>query len=487
MRKLYLKIYIAVLAAIVLFALLAGLSWKYFSTEAERGGASRWQMQLIRSVSGQMFAQDISLEAAQATLNKLNADTKLDLGLYSSSQQRIAFAGDAPPLTMPNHVRDAMLERRRNRGRDPSGREPNGRDPSPQRPAQAISQGQVEGSPMFAISLPGDRALLVTGYAPRRPQGGPMGPGPFGFIGMLLLIAAGIGAGSYPVIRKLTKQLESLRASVDRFGRGELSERAVVQGKDEVGALAASFNTSAQRIEQQIAAQRSLLANASHELRSPLARLKMALTLNDSGAEAQRNIAELDDLIEEILLASRLDASFGSQPIKTSPTDLAGLAAEECARTGAQLHLVGANLSPEVSPEVSPNASPEVDHSREQSQVNTYGDWTLPVDAKLIRRLIRNLLENAKRYAPQSNASCLIASTKNAITITVEDRGPGVELAQRERIFEPFYRLPGTSEKSGGVGLGLSLCRQIVRHHNGEIVCTSREGEGSRFIVTLPR
>ena len=474
MRKLYLKIYIAVLAAIVLFALLAGLSWKYFSTEAERGGASRWQMQLIRSVSGQMFPQDISLEAAQATLDKLNADTKLDLGLYSSSQQRIAYAGDAPPVVMPNNVRDAMLERRRNRGKEASGRDLNN-----QRSGSGMTQGPAEGSPMFAISLPGDRALLVTGYAPRRPQGGPMGPGPFGFIGMLLLIAAGIGAGSYPVIRKLTKQLEALRASVDRFGRGELSERAVVQGKDEVGALAASFNTSAQRIEQQIAAQRSLLANASHELRSPLARLKMALTLNDSGAEAQRNIAELDDLIEEILLASRLDASFGSQPLKTGLTDLAGLAAEECAKTGAQLHLVGPTVIPVHDPEHEPTHAHTLDH--------IYSDWTLPVDAKLIRRLIRNLLENAKRYAPQTPASCTIASTKIAITIAVEDRGPGVELAQRERIFEPFYRLPGTSEKTGGVGLGLSLCRQIVRHHRGEIVCTSREGGGSRFIVTLPR
>ena len=451
MRQLYLKIYAAVLAAIVLFTVLAGLSWKYFSTEAERSGASRWQMQLIRSVSAQMFPEDISLAVAQATLDKLNADTKLDLGLYSASHQRMAFAGELLPLQLPTNTRDAMLERRRNRGKDPSGQDP--------QVAPRSVQVLTDGPPMFAISLPGDRALLIAGYAPRRPQAGAMGPGPLGFIGMLLLIAAGIGAGSYPVIRKLTKQLESLRTTVDRFGQGELSARAIVQSKDEVGALAASFNTSAQRIEQQIAAQRSLLANASHELRSPLARLKMALTVPDSGLEAQRNIAELDDLIEEILLASRLEASDGKQALKLSATDVAGLAAEECARTEAQLRLMG----------------------------DASSDWTLDIDAKLIRRLIRNLLENAKRYAPQSHADCSIESTRKSIVLVIEDRGPGVELAQRERIFEPFYRLPGASEKTGGVGLGLSLCRQIVRHHDGQIVCASREGGGSRFIVTLPR
>ena len=466
MRRLYLKIYVAVLAAIALFALLAGLSWKYFNSEAERSGASRWQMHLIRSVSAQMFPQDILLAAAQASLDKLNADTKLDLGLYNASHARIAFAGDFLPLQLPDNVRDAMLERRRLRGTEPSGNEIDRRGTairdarSPDsRVAMRPIKGPQDGLPMFAISLPGDRALLVAGYAPRRSPGGPIGPGPFGFIGMLLLIAAGIGAGSYPVIRKLTKQLESLRASVDRFGQGELSARAKVQGKDEVGALAASFNISAQRIEQQIGAQRSLLANASHELRSPLARLKMALTLPDSSAEAQRNIAELDDLIEEILLASRLDAVDSIQPVRTSVTDMAGLAAEECAKTEAQLHLVG----------------------------NTHSDWTLSVDAKLIRRLIRNLLENAKRYAPQSHADCSIESSEKSIVLIVEDRGPGVEAKQRERIFEPFYRLPGASEKTGGVGLGLSLCRQIVRHHGGQIVCAEREGGGSRFIVTLPR
>ena len=185
----------------------------------------------------------------------------------------------------------------------------------------------------------------------------------------------------------------------------------------------------------------------------------MALTLPDSGAEAQRNITELDDLIEEILLASRLETIDSTLPQKASSTDLAGLAAEECARTEARLHLLG----------------------------DTHRDWALAVDAKLIRRLIRNLLENAKRYAPQAHADCSIESTLKSIVLIVEDRGPGVDSVQRERIFEPFYRLPGTSEKTGGVGLGLSLCRQIVRHHNGKIVCTGREGGGTRFIVTLPR
>ena len=446
MQRLYLKIYVAVIAAIALFALLAGLSWKYFNAEAQLSGSSRWQLQLIRSVSAQMFEEDLALSVAQSRLDKLHADTRLDFGLYGPNNERILFAGTTLPLQMPNHLRDAMNERRRHRDQDLM---------APQRGLE----GTPIGTPMFAINLTAGRALLVAGYGPRRPPGGPFGPGPLGFISILLLIAAGIGAGSYPVIRKLTKQLETLRTAVDRFGQGDLAVRAPVQGQDEVAALALSFNTSAQRIEQQIAAQRSLLANASHELRSPLARLKMALALGDNGVEAQRNIAELDDLIEEILLASRLEAAQGTQALKLAPTDIAGLAAEECARTEAQFSLIG----------------------------DANSDWMLSIDAKLIRRVLRNLLENARRYAPDTHADCSINTDSKALTITIEDRGPGVEPSLRERIFEPFYRLPGASEKTGGVGLGLSLCRQIVRHHGGQIVCVSRDGGGSRFIVTLPR
>ena len=148
-----------------------------------------------------------------------------------------------------------------------------------------------------------------------------------------------------PVVARLTHRLERLQHSVEQWGAGDLSVRVPVRGHDEIASVAASFNNAADRIQALLAAHRSLLANASHELRSPLARLSMAAELWEQApsparrAEIERNLAELDQLIEEILLASRLDhpdaASVSTR--KLEPVDLLALAAEEAAasRCGA--------------------------------------------------------------------------------------------------------------------------------------------------------
>ena len=193
-------------------------------------------------------------------------------------------------------------------------------------------------------------------------------------------------------------------------------------------------------------------------------------------AEIARNIAELDQLIDEILLASRLDAT-GRAPLQLESIDLTGLAAEECARTGAQLQVSAQPL--------------------------------LQGDARLVRRLIRNLLENAARYGkaaaidvqgassaaldePEAEPAVLLELAEandggvSCARITVDDRGPGVPAAQCEQVFEPFFRLPGASEKEGGVGLGLSLVRAIARQHGGRVQCLPRPGGGARFVAFLP-
>ena len=106
-------------------------------------------------------------------------------------------------------------------------------------------------------------------------------------------------------------------------------------------------------------------------------------------------------------------------------------------------------------------------------------------DDRLLRRAVRNLLENARRYGgPDIELS--LQQGKRCLEIVVSDRGPGVPPEQRERIFEPFYRLPGHAEHAGGVGLGLSLVRQIALRHGGQVRCEAREGGGSRFVLSLP-
>jgi len=228
-----------------------------------------------------------------------------------------------------------------------------------------------------------------------------------------------------------------------------------------VARLATSFNDSAARIEALVGAQKSLLANASHELRSPLTRIRMAVELLVvEGAPAIRtelvhNIAELDQLIDEVLLASRLDTADDAIRIEQD-VDLTGLVAEECARI---------------------NASVDFDANAVQ----------LACDSRLMRRLIRNLLENAKRHGAGTIITVrLRAPTPQTVELDICDGGPGVPEAERERIFAPFYRVPGASESAGGVGLGLSLVRQIARAHGGDVSCVPNPLRGCCFRVCLP-
>ncbi|MGQ2995262.1 ATP-binding protein [Variovorax sp.] len=303
---------------------------------------------------------------------------------------------------------------------------------------------------------PRERATGTSGFAPWRT--------PFGLGWMIALVGVAVALGVYPIVRRLTKRLETLQRGVQRWGEGDLSVRVTEEGQDEVADLSKRFNASAVRIEQLVRSHKSLLANASHELRSPLTRIRMSLELMGdqpspaARAEISRNIAELDQLIDEILLASRLDASEADMGT-IEAVDLTGLAAEECARVDAELDLVAGT----------DNAA-----------------LTVPGVSRLLRRVIRNLLENARRYGA-GEISVELGSADGQATVRVNDRGPGVPAALRERIFEPFYRLPGASERNGGVGLGLALVKSITERHGGTVRCEDRPGGGASFVIRLPR
>ncbi len=356
----------------------------------------------------------------------------------------------------------------------------------------------------FDVTTNDGQTLNLLLPRPKLPPLPPWGRLPFGFGWMLAVVGLAVALGAYPIIRRLTLRLEALQRGVERWGAGDLSARVNADGRDEVAFLAARFNNAAERIETLMNSHKALLANASHELRSPLARIRMSLELMaptlvaspavggmlplspDQGAnfprggpsenspvpqqsphhmaEIKRSINELDQLIDEILLASRLDAKQAdAEPFET--LDLTGLAAEECARVNAELD-TGLGID------------------------GTGHSLTVRGSPRLLRRLIRNLLENARRY---SNGDVILELVQPGTghqamaVIKVHDRGPGVPAAQRERIFEPFYRLPGASEREGGVGLGLALVRSISERHGGTARCEARPGGGASFIVEFPR
>jgi len=300
---------------------------------------------------------------------------------------------------------------------------------------------------------------------------------PFGFAWMLVWVGIAVALATYPIVRTLTRRLERLQDGVQQWGEGDLSIRIPETGNDEVAFLGKRFNQAAQRIqtlvqshESLLASQKSLLANASHELRSPLTRIRMGLELLGPTAspafkdEIARNINELDQLIEEILLASRLDARETDMGTVES-VDLMGLAAEECARVDAELDITTTGPAQDASP---------VCHELAVQGV-----------AKLLRRAIRNLLENARRHAA-GEITLSLRQNADRVEVHVCDRGPGVPSELRERIFEPFYRLPGATERDGGVGLGLALVKSIAERHGGRVYCQGRPAGGSCFVIELP-
>ncbi len=365
------------------------------------------------------------------------------------------------------------------------------------------SAGDILGqAPAMAIRVPGqglefqvetkDGETLYI-QMPRRERSRTPRPGrrtqawlqsPSGFAWVLGSVAVAVALGAYPIVRRLTKRLETLQKGVEQWGRGDLSTRMPEDGEDEVAFLARRFNVAAERVETLLASHKSMLANASHELRSPLTRIRMGLELSgdqplslSQRTEIRRNIEELDQLIDEILLASRLDAKSADDASALGAredVDMVGLVAEECARASAELDILS-GTSPAIV-----NGS-----------------------AKLLRRVVRNLLENARRYGLSGTSAAEGANDGDAegdgillsldlvhgqqqVLISVEDRGPGVPPHLREKIFEPFYRLPGASESVGGVGLGLSLVKRLVERHGGQVRCEEREGGGARFVVLLP-
>ena len=408
-RKLYLRIWLAVAGSVAVLSVLVGLGWQVAEEQREREREHQAPLPvrevLVRDASGAVVGT--------------------------------AQAGPRPP---PGRGREFVI---------------------------TFEDGQVLTLQRPTSHLPGERGRWSwdDALALLRP--------PYGFLWVLALAGIVVMVGVFPVARRLTTRLEALQRGVQRWGEGDLSARAPAYGGlDEVADLSRHFNAAAERIQglmdgqaALLRSQKSLLANASHELRSPLARIRMALELGQAmpaaRQEISRSITELDQLVDEILLASRLDARQADLGIEEEPVDLIGLLAEECARVGAAME-----LRPGTAEVVAPGMS------------------------RLLRRAIRNLLENAVRHGSRAGRADQVSAELGVedgwAVLHVDDRGPGVPADQRQRIFEPFYRLPGASERTGGFGLGLSLVKSIAERHQGSASCDSREGGGARFTLRLP-
>lgn len=441
-RHLYLRIWLAVVAGVALLMLVVGWAWR--ATVEHHASPPTPREWVVLNAQGDVLASTTRARPGAPLIFEvpLPDGQTLPLQVQRGGERSGERSGER------------FSERSGERSSEPS------IDRLAKRPGATVLQG-MPGMPGMGPNADGR-------MPPHLRKKMPWWAKPSGFFWMLGLIGLAVALGLYPVVRRLTQRLEGLQRGVQRWGEGDLSVRVPVQGQDEVADLSLRFNAAAERIQALMAAQKSLLANASHELRSPMARIRMGLELMQgaadtdalarSRAEILRNMAELDQLIDEILLSSRLDAKDADIGTIES-VDLVGLCAEECARVGARL---------------------DVPQGLAQLEV--------PGVAKLLRRMVRNLLENAKRYggaAPTDDIVLRLHEDPGSVALSVSDRGPGVPEAWRQRIFEPFFRLPGASEHVGGVGLGLALVKSIAERHGGTVECSTPMGGGAVFIVKI--
>ncbi|WP_180124969.1 ATP-binding protein [Rhodoferax sp. BLA1] len=448
-QKLYVRIWLAVVLAVAVLILLVGWIWRMSADPPPREVVVSDEAGLIIGRGRPHHLPD-------------------DLSSREWREQRRA-AREARQQAEPSDQAVAAV----GPASDESGAEPRALAPEE---AAASSEAEPDrpASPEFVVRMRDGQTMRMR---LTRPPPSVWSRPPFGFAWMLVWVGIAVALATYPIVRTLTRRLERLQDGVQQWGEGNLSTRVPEAGSDEVAFLAKRFNQAAERVETLVksheallASQKSLLANASHELRSPLTRIRMGLELLGPSASAAfkseiaRNINELDQLIEEILLASRLDARQSDMGTVES-VDLVGLAAEECARVNAEL------LLPEK--DAADGGGPAFQE--------------LPVQgvAKLLRRAVRNLLENARRHAA-GEVSLSLLQTSTLAQIRVCDQGPGVPPELRERIFEPFYRLPGATERDGGVGLGLALVKSIAERHGGRVFCEARPEGGACFVIELP-
>jgi signal transduction histidine kinase len=412
MRRLVFQIYLTVVGILLLFAVLVSVAWLVHpKTPWER----ELETALGATAADLLPGPDRRPEELQAELERLSSRLRVDTAVYGPDGRRLAAAGGPLPEAPPARHRSWLHRRGR--------------------------------ATIVTLPLPDGRTFVA-----RHPH--PPG-GAVAFLLFLGLLALAVTLGSWPLVRRLTRRLERLRQRVEDLGGGDLKARAPVEGRDEVADLARSFNRAADRIERLVEAQRRVLAHASHELRSPLARLRVSLEMMSATdalkEQAEQDVAELDDIIDEVLEAGRLEA--GEEVTRGEAVDLLALAAEEGARTGAAV---------------------------EGEAITVEGD------SRLLRRLVRNLLENARRHGGEGPIEARVERRGgSAARISVLDRGAGIPTEERQRIFEPFHRPSGSPETGRGYGLGLALVRQIARAHGGEARCRPRAGGGTVFEVDL--
>ena len=453
MRSLFLRIFVSFWATVLLIMLAVFITW---SMQPELIVA-RWRAVTrdATTLYAQSCAEEIDRYGQNALRNYLER-------LESSAHIRAAFYDDKGNLLAGTDSEEARAA------------------------AQKVSE---TGEPEFSIT----RGTAIAAQRSTGPAGhayvfvAEMPRGPFGAfrpssrVQFLRLVLAFLISGliCYLLTRSLTRPIVQLRTAATQLATGDLAARAdpyVTKRSDEIGELARDFNRMAERIEGLITSERQLIRDISHELRSPLARLNVALGLarrradQESGPALDRIESEaetLNEMIGRLLALAKMDAA--SEPPDPVSIDLSSMVADVAA--DAQFEAQARNVTVQVVSSVS---------------------CRVVGSAELLHSAIENVIRNAVRYAARGtpveiSLSCNGAGSGKEAEVKIRDRGPGVPENELANLFRPFYRVADARERdSGGIGLGLAITYRAVKLHRGSVTAQNAPGGGLLVTISLP-
>lgn len=450
---------------------------------------------VARDAAARVAAQWGTAGGVEEVIAPLASALHVSVAVYAAGGEPVASAGEAvPPPLPPPPERERFMDRL---GPGPR-RAPGGESRGPDRAMgggpgtrSAPDVGHLflrDGGPpggearerhLVSVIAPVEVAGERVGYLVVAQQLPPGRPPPLLLV-LVALVLVGAGIAALVLGGSLARPLDRLARTARALGSGDLAARTGISRGDELGAVARAFDEMADRLGALLRSSTELMANVAHELRTPLARIRVALDLAAEGdaevaraslADIAEDLSELERLVDDVLASARLDlagngasSAGGAPPLRRARLDPAGVVRQSVERLGHRHpdRVVRLELGPDL---------PEVE-----------------ADAVLLRRALDNLLDNARKYsAPPSPVRVEAARRGADLVIEVSDRGEGIAAEELERVFSPFYRVDRSRARAtGGVGLGLPLARRIAEAHGGTLTARSTPGEGTTLTLTIP-
>jgi signal transduction histidine kinase len=441
--RLHTRIYVHSLGVLLVVAVATSALFVLGARGAFQREIAERMVRHVAALAGERFDD---ADALARRVRQLHADLGVDVTVRDLGGRLVAVAGSPLPALAPadaERVRAGQVVTRA----------------GPAWSAASLVRDPVSGAPIGTVEA----------AVPRRFGLGRL-LGPAAAVLAVLLVVA---VATRPLARRLSRPVEELTAAARRLGQGDLRARVPSRarrrghgrGIDELEALTGAFNEMADRVERIVRGQRELLANVSHELRSPLARIRVALELvsrtGDDGtrlAAVERDLADLDRLIADVLATARLDET--GLPSHLGVVDVRALLTDLAARARHDPVVGGREVLVEEGPALS-----------------------IVADEALLRRALWNLVENAATHGAPPIALSAVGDG-DVVRLGVTDQGPGIPAAERARVLEPFVRLDRartpTTGMTAGTGLGLTLARRVAEVHGGSIAVGAASTAGGR-------